>query len=56
MVKSKRTKLFTIKCPNCLSEFKVANPDSWICNNCYERNAPALGLKPKTGAQKRKKE
>ena len=38
--KTKRTKLFTIKCPACMHEFKVADQNNYVCTNCYERHAP----------------
>ena len=39
-------KLHKIKCPNCLMEFTVANPDSYVCPNCYARKVTGLPDKP----------
>ena len=60
MVKAKQPKkqsrkLHKIKCANCLYEFTVANPDSWVCPSCYSRKVAGLPGTPAVYAEKKAK-
>ena len=55
MTKQKQSrKLHKIKCPNCLMEFTVANPDSWVCPSCYSRKVAGLPDLPTAYVEKAK--